>query len=158
MVITRALRTVPVSFPDLWTGVRHKPLQLVYQPDFTAFRIHIRAMVPAILRQAPVSVPEPRTLSFVFRMVLQHATAEVAGIMIVRGGLRSTSTGQTTITIESDKGFCVQSIVPYRQTTHRRQLSRYGQHGQDVNGGSVKKYQKGSKSALAVVTVRWLSH
>lgn len=91
-------------------------------------------------------------------MVLQRVAAEVAGIPVVRGCLRSTGSGQSTATVESDKGFCVHSIVPYRQTTHRRQPSRYGQRGQGVNGGSVKKYQKGSKSALAVVSVLWLSH
>lgn len=124
MVITRTLRTVPVSFPDLWTGVRHKPLQPVYQPGFTAFRIHIRAMLPAILRQAAVIVPEPRTLSFVFRTVLQHAIAEVAGITIVRGGLRSMGTGQTTITVKSHEGFAY--IVLFLTARQHTGVSRPG--------------------------------
>ncbi|BAI33754.1 hypothetical protein ECO103_5075 [Escherichia coli O103:H2 str. 12009] len=58
---------------------------------------------------------KPRAFGNVFRMVLQHATA-VAGITIVRGGLRSTGTGAP---VESDIGFGVHSIVPYRQTTRR---------------------------------------
>jgi len=43
---------------------------------------------------------------------------------------------QMTATVESNKLFCEHSIVPYRQTTRRRQPSLYGQR---VNGGSVKK-------------------
>lgn len=79
---------------------------------------------------------------------MQHATAEVAGITIVRGGLRSTGTGQTTIPVESDKGFCVHSIVPYRQTTHRHQPSLQGRQRHAV------KWFKGVKKGVCV----WLSH
>lgn len=85
---------------------------------------------------------------------MQLATAEVAVKAIVRG-LRISGTCQTTIPVEIDKGFCVHSIVPYRQTTHRRQPSRYGQHGQDVKGGLLS--EGGNNPVLSVITVEWLS-
>lgn len=62
-------------------------------------------MVFAILRQTAVSVLEPRAFSAVSRVVLQCAIAEMATIAIVSGGLRRSGTGQTTVTVESDKGF-----------------------------------------------------
>ncbi len=68
---------------------------------------------------------------------------------------------KATVTVKSHEGFCVHGIVPCRQTTRRRQLSRYGQHGQDVNGGSVKYYcLKGGislcwLSLLLRVATRW---
>ncbi|EMX9647952.1 hypothetical protein AAH559_005472, partial [Salmonella enterica] len=46
----------------------------------------------------------------VFGMVLQRTAAEMAGVAVVRGGLCGTGPGQTTVTIERDKGFGVHSI------------------------------------------------
>ena len=85
---------------------------------------------------------KPRAFSLVFRMVLQRTATEMIVVAVEGIGLRGTGTDQTTVTIERDKGFCVHSVVPYRQTTRRRQPSRNGQRGQGVNGGLVKCYQK----------------
>lgn len=104
-------------------------------------------------------VCKPRVFRLVFKMVLQRIAAEVVGILVVRGGLRSTGTGQATVTIESDKGFCVHCIVPCCQTTRRRQQSLYGLRGQGVNGGLARFYRRRrSKRMWGVVTVLWLAH
>lgn len=66
------------------------------------------------------------TFSIVFRMVFECTSARMAGVAIARCGLCSTGINQTIIPFESDKVFCVYSVVPYRQTTRRRQPSRYG--------------------------------
>lgn len=58
----------------------------------------------------------------------------------VKGSAPMSKGCKATVTVKDHEGFCVHGIVPCRQTTRRRQLSRYGQHGQDVNGGSVKYY------------------
>ena len=54
----------------------------------------------------------------VSRMVLQRTNAEVAGIAMIRGCLRGTCTGQTTVTVESEKGFS-KHILGSSQPTRR---------------------------------------
>lgn len=97
-------------------------LQASNKVHFTRIRIGIGTMLSTIAGETRFGVFEPRAFGVLFRMVLHCAVAQMAGISVVRGSLRSTGTGQTTVTVESDKGFCVHSIVSYRQTTHR--LSR----------------------------------
>lgn len=122
--------------------VRHKYSQTMYQSSLILVRLCVRAVLLSIFRHVVADMFKPWALRVVFWMVLQRAAAEVACIAIIRGGLRGTCTNQTTITVKRLEGFCVHSMVPYRQTTRRRQPSRYGQHGQGVNGGLVKCYQK----------------
>lgn len=50
---------------------------------------------------------------------------------------------QTTVTVESEKGFGVHSIVPYRQTTRRGQPSRYEQCGWMWMAGQLRNIRRG---------------
>ncbi|KJN68098.1 hypothetical protein SS49_05735 [Enterobacter hormaechei subsp. steigerwaltii] len=102
MVIVAAAATVPVGQENQRAGIRHIRLQL---PDMTGL-LHIgfdiRAVLLTVLRETFHSVLKPRAFGDVFRMVLQDASTQVTGIAVVRGGLCSTGTGQTTISVESD--------------------------------------------------------
>lgn len=112
---------------------------------------------PFSVRSA-VPVCKPRAFCVVSRLVLQRTSAMVAGIPVVRGSLRNTGTGQTTVTVESDKGFGVYSIGSC-QTIRRRQQSLYGLRGQGVSGGLAMCYRRRrSKPVSGVVTVLWLAH
>lgn len=55
-------------------------------------------------------------------MIIQCTVAQAVGIAIIRDCLRSTCNGQTTIAVESDKGFGKYIRVSC-QTTRRREPS-----------------------------------
>lgn len=78
-----------------------------------------------IPRQTTGGVFKPRTLSLVFRMMLQCTVAQVAGIAVIGGCLRSTGNDQVTVTAESEKGFSKNSIGS-SQTTRRCKPSLEG--------------------------------
>lgn len=109
IIIRIAVCTVPVGFAYHRQRLWYPPLQTFHQPDFAGVRVHVRAML-TIPRQTTGGVFKPGPFRVVFRMVLQCTTTQVAGIAVVRGSLCGTGSGQTTVTIERDKGFGVHSI------------------------------------------------
>lgn len=129
MVIGIALYALPVGFTHLGSGIGQEALQPSDQLLFTGIRIGMGTMLLTIAGEARFGVFEPRAFAVVLRIALQRTTAEVAGIAIIRGCLLGTCIVQTTVIVESEKGFGVHSIVPYRQTTRRGQPSRYEQCG-----------------------------
>lgn len=62
-------------------------------------------MLSAIIGKNRFGVLEPGTFRVLLRMVLKRAVAQMTGIAAIRGCLRSTVTGQTTVTVDSEKGF-----------------------------------------------------
>lgn len=100
-------------------------LQASNKVHFTRIRIGIGTMLSTIAGETRFGVFEPRAFVVVLRMALQRATAEVAGIAIIRGYLRGTCTVQTTVTVESEKGFG-KYILGSSQPTRRHKPSLKG--------------------------------
>ena len=92
---------------------------------FTGIRIGIGTMLSTIAGETRFGVFEARAFVVVRRMALQRTTAEVAGIAIIRGYLRGTCTVQTTVTVESEKGFG-KHILGSSQPTRRHKPSLKG--------------------------------
>lgn len=117
---------------------------------FNVIGISVRTILPPVICKTVTGMFKPRAFGVVFRMVLHCAAIEVANIAVIGCSLCGSGTGQTAIAAQGNKRYCVHSIDPYHQTTHRRQPSRYGQHGQGVNGGSVKSQQVVSVASACV--------
>ena len=115
IVIALALCALPVVFTDPGSGIREEVLQPSDQLLFTGIRIGIGTMLSTIAGETRFGVFEPRAFVVVLRMALQRTTAEVVGIAIIRGYLRGTCTVQTTVTVESEKGFGKHILDPASQ-------------------------------------------
>ncbi|BET41195.1 hypothetical protein VNF293_12200 [Atlantibacter hermannii] len=106
---------MPIGFTGPGSGIAVEELQASNKVHFTRIRIGIGTMLSTIAGETRFGVFEPRAFVVVLRMALQRATAEVAGIAIIRGYLRGTCTVQTTVTFESEKGFGKHILDPASQ-------------------------------------------
>lgn len=83
-----------------------------------------RASHRTVACKLQLGMSKPWAFSVVFRMVLQCAVVEMAGIAVVVGCLHHFGTDQMTIAIESDKGFGRHNQTP----ADRRNPSLKGRH------------------------------
>ncbi len=82
-------------------------------------------MLLTIADETRINVFKPWAFCVVSRMVLQRTTAELEGIAIISSCLRGTCTVQTTVTVESEKGFG-KHILGSSQPTRRHMSSLKG--------------------------------
>lgn len=127
MVIAATATAVPVIPVNQRTDIRYITLQLLGMTGLLRLWSDIRTMQSPVICQHVGPVFKVRSFSVVFRMVLQRTAAQVAGVAVIRMPLCRSGPGGTTITVKGYERFGIHCGTPYRQTTHRRKPSRYGQ-------------------------------
>ena len=112
VIINFATRAVPVGLAHYREDIRDVTAQHAYPPRFFRLRAYVRAMVTTVLCQVFPCVFEPWAIGGPFRVEYQSATAEVAGVAVVRVKLCSGRAREALIAVKRDKRFGVHSIGP----------------------------------------------